>query len=127
VVVGANGEGKTNLLEAIAWLATLSSFRGAPNEALVRVGAEHAVVRAEAEREGRTLLLEAEVPARGGRIRVQVNRQPLGRARCWSRSDQGSLPAGERGAEARPGCRPGRRRCRAVPGRNCSPAPAAEP
>lgn len=54
---------------------------GAPNEALVRVGAERAVVRAEGEREGRRLLLEAEVPARGGRVRVQVNRQPLGRSR----------------------------------------------
>jgi len=81
VVVGANGQGKTNLLEAIAWLATLSSFRGAPNDALVRDGAERAVVRAEAEREGRQLLLEAEVPARGGRVRVQVNRQPLVRSR----------------------------------------------
>jgi len=81
VVVGANGQGKTNLLEAIAWLATLSSFRGTPNEALVRAGAEHAVVRAEAEREGRQLLLEAQVPAHGGRVRVQVNRQPLARAR----------------------------------------------
>ena len=38
-LVGANGEGKTNLLEALAWLATLSSFRGAPTEALVRRGA----------------------------------------------------------------------------------------
>ena len=35
-VLGANGEGKTNLLEAIGWLATLASFRGAPSEALVR-------------------------------------------------------------------------------------------
>jgi DNA replication and repair protein RecF len=81
VIVGANGQGKTNLLEAVGWLATLSSLRGAPNEALVRVGAERAVVRAEGEREGRRLLLEAEVPARGGRVRVQVNRQPLGRSR----------------------------------------------
>lgn len=81
VVVGPNGQGKTNLLEAIAWLATLTSFRGAPNEALVRVGAARAVVRAEGQREGRHLLLEAEVPAGGGRVRVQVNRQPLVRAR----------------------------------------------
>lgn len=81
VVVGANGQGKTNLLEAVAWLATLSSFRGAPNEALVRSGAEAAVVRAEGERDGRHLLIEAEVPARGSRVRVQVNRQPLVRAR----------------------------------------------
>ena len=79
-VVGENGEGKTNLLEAIGYLATLSSFRGAPTEALVRVGATQATVRAEAEREGRELLIEAElVPS--GRSRIQVNRQRLPRAR----------------------------------------------
>src|SRR5205814_2100990 len=59
VIHGANGEGKTNLLEAVGYLATLSSFRGAPAEALVRVGADSAVVRAEGEREGRSLLIEA--------------------------------------------------------------------
>jgi DNA replication and repair protein RecF len=79
-VVGANGEGKTNLLEAVGYLATLASFRGAPGDALVRAGAEAAVVRAEIEREGRTSLLEAELRA-VGRDRVLVNRQPLKRAR----------------------------------------------
>ncbi|MEO6627317.1 MAG: AAA family ATPase, partial [Aquihabitans sp.] len=79
-VIGPNGQGKTNLLESIAYLATLSSFRGAPNEALVRVGADRAIVRAEAEREGRELLLEAEIVA-NGRNRTQLNRQPLRRAR----------------------------------------------
>lgn len=80
VVVGDNGEGKTNLLEAIGYLATLSSFRGTPNNALVRQGCERAVIRAEAEREGRALLIEAEL-AHTGRDRIQVNRQPLRRAR----------------------------------------------
>jgi DNA replication and repair protein RecF len=80
VLVGANGEGKTNLLEALAWLATLSSFRGAPTEALVRRGAPYAVVRTLAEREGRELLIEAQLSATG-RNRVQVHRQPLRRAR----------------------------------------------
>ncbi len=47
----------------------------------MRVGAERAVGRAEGEREGRHLLIEAELPARGGRVRVQVNRQPLVRTR----------------------------------------------
>lgn len=79
-LVGANGEGKTNLLEALAWLATLSSFRGAPTEAMVRRGAPFAVVRALAEREGRELLIEAQIQA-NGRNRVLVNRQPLRRAR----------------------------------------------
>src|SRR4051812_9344096 len=79
VVRGDNGEGKTNLLEAGGFLATLSSFRGVPNEALVRQGAEQGIVRAEAAREGRELLLEVEIPA-AGRGRAQVNRQPLRRA-----------------------------------------------
>ena len=79
-LVGANGEGKTNLLEALAWLATLSSFRGAPTDVLVRRGAPFAVIRALAEREGRELLVEAQLQT-SGRNRVQVNRQPLRRAR----------------------------------------------
>lgn len=79
-VIGPNGQGKTNLLEAIGYLATLSSFRGAPTDALIRSGAERAVVRAEAEREGRELLLEAEIVA-NGRNRALLNKQPLKRAR----------------------------------------------
>ena len=80
VIVGSNGEGKTNLLEAIGYLATLSSFRGAPGEALIRSGCGSAVVRAEGERDERALLIEAELSATG-RDRVQVNRQPLKRSR----------------------------------------------
>ena len=57
VVRGDNGEGKTSLLEGIGYLATLASFRGVPNEALVRDGAAQAVVRGEAERQGRQLLI----------------------------------------------------------------------
>lgn len=79
VVVGGNGQGKTNLLEAIAYLATLSSFRGAPPEALVRTGATSAVVRAEGRRERRDLLIEAEINPTG-RSRTLVNHQPLRRA-----------------------------------------------
>lgn len=79
-VVGPNGQGKTNLLEAIGYLATLGSFRGAPTDALIRAGADRAIVRAEGEREGRRLLLEAELSA-NGRNRTQLNRQPLRRAR----------------------------------------------
>jgi DNA replication and repair protein RecF len=79
-IVGANGEGKTNLVEAIAFLATTSSFRGAPNDAMVRVGAATAVVRAEALRDERRLLIEAEISV-AGRTRIQVNRQRLPRAK----------------------------------------------
>ncbi|MDQ3896409.1 MAG: DNA replication/repair protein RecF, partial [Actinomycetota bacterium] len=79
VVRGANGEGKTNLLEAIGFLTTLASFRGVPGEALVRDGATEAFVRGEGERHGRRLLVEAEI-APGGRGRVTVNKQRLRRS-----------------------------------------------
>ncbi len=81
VVVGDNGQGKTNFAEALAYLASLSSFRGAPAEALVRVGAATAVVRASLrDDDGRESLIEAELVATG-RGRVQVNRQRLTRTR----------------------------------------------
>ena len=79
VVRGTNGEGKTNLLEAIGYLATLASFRGVPADALVRDGCAHAVVRGEGERAQRHLLVEAEVTP-GGRGRVSVNKQRLRRS-----------------------------------------------
>ena len=80
-VVGLNGQGKTNLAEAMAYLATLDSFRGAPLDALIRVGADSAVVRATViHDDGREVLVELEL-SRNGRNRVLVNRQKLGRAR----------------------------------------------
>lgn len=77
-LVGPNGVGKTNLLEAVSLLSTTRSFRGAPPEAMVRVGADRAVVRAEGRRDEREILIELELP-RQGRSRVQVNRQRLRR------------------------------------------------
>jgi DNA replication and repair protein RecF len=78
-VMGANGQGKTNLVESMSYLATLGSFRGVTSDAMVRSGAEHAVVRAMVEHDdGREMLIEAEIP-RKGRHRVQVNRQRLAR------------------------------------------------
>jgi DNA replication and repair protein RecF len=79
-ILGSNGQGKTNLLEALGYLATLDSFRGAPPEALIRVGAATAVIRAEGATESRELLIEAELAA-GGRGRVYVNKQRLQRSR----------------------------------------------
>jgi DNA replication and repair protein RecF len=78
-IVGPNGIGKTNLLEAIGLLATLKSFRGAPTESLIRRGAERAVIRAEGTRDDRDVLIELELGSR--RTRAQVNRQRLQRAR----------------------------------------------
>ena len=80
-IIGDNGQGKTNLAEALAYLATLESFRGAPVDALIRNGAETAVIRAEVVHDdGRELLIEAEIN-RSGRNRVLVNRQRLTRSR----------------------------------------------
>jgi DNA replication and repair protein RecF len=78
VVRGANGEGKTSLLEAVSWIATARSFRGVPDAALVRTGAGQAVVRAESSRGGIDVLVEAEIRATG-RNRILVNRQALPR------------------------------------------------
>ena len=80
-VIGSNGQGKTNLAEAMAYLATLDSFRGAPLDALIRVGADTAVVRATVlHDDGREVLVELEL-TKTGRNRVLVNRQRLKRAR----------------------------------------------
>lgn len=79
-VLGPNGVGKSNLLEAIAYLAMLESFRGAPSEALVRSGAAVAVVRGSIDDDGREQLIEAELVT-NGRNRVLVNRQRLTRSR----------------------------------------------
>ena len=80
-IVGLNGQGKTNLAEAMAYLSTLDSFRGAPAEALIRVGADAAIVRATVrDEDGRQQLIELELN-RNGRNRVQVNKQRMQRSR----------------------------------------------
>jgi len=78
--IGRNGQGKTNLVEAIDYLSRLASHRVASDAPLVRAGAEQAVVRAAVVREGRTAVLEIELnPGKSNRARV--NRSPLPRAR----------------------------------------------
>ncbi len=78
--VGRNGQGKTNLVEAVDYLSRLSSHRVATDAPLVRAGAERAVVRAAVVRDGRTAVLEVEInPGRSNR--AKVNRSPLPRAR----------------------------------------------
>ncbi len=78
--VGRNGQGKTNLVEAIDYIARLASHRVAGDAPLVRFGADHAVVRAAVVRDGREALLEVQInPGRSNKARV--NRSPLPRAR----------------------------------------------
>jgi DNA replication and repair protein RecF len=78
--VGRNGQGKTNLVEAVDYIARLSSHRVAGDAPLVRFGAESAVVRAAVVRDGREAVLELQInPGKSNRARV--NRSPLPRAR----------------------------------------------
>jgi DNA replication and repair protein RecF len=78
-VVGANGQGKSNLMEAVGYLATLESFRGVPDAALVRDDCSQAIVRAEVvQPDGRIVTIECEL-ATSGRDRVLINKQRLRR------------------------------------------------
>ncbi len=78
--IGRNGQGKTNLVEAIDYLARLSSHRVASDAPLVRHGTDQAVVRALVVRDERQALLEVEVnPGRSNRARI--NKSPLPRSR----------------------------------------------
>ena len=77
---GPNGEGKTNLVEAIGYLATLGSHRVATDAPLIRQGAERAVVRAAVAGTNGSALVEVELnPGRANRVRL--NRAPLPRPR----------------------------------------------
>ena len=78
--IGRNGQGKTNLVEAIDYLSRLSSHRVATDAPLVRSGSEQAVIRAAVVKEGRTAVLEVEInPGRANRARV--NKSVLPRTR----------------------------------------------
>src|SRR4029079_19806241 len=78
--LGPNGQGKTNIVEAVDYLARLSSHRVASDAPLVAQGCEQALVRASVVKDGRTAVLEVEInPGRANRARV--NRSPLPRSR----------------------------------------------
>jgi DNA replication and repair protein RecF len=79
--VGPNGQGKTNLVEAIHYTATLGSHRVANDAPLVRAGAARAIVRTELRSDQeRDLMIELEInPGRANRARV--NRSPVPRPR----------------------------------------------
>ena len=75
-----NGQGKTNLVEAIDYVATLGSHRVASDQPLVRSGADQAIVRTKIQRGDREALVELEInPGRSNRARL--NRGALPRAR----------------------------------------------
>lgn len=73
VFVGSNGQGKTNLVEAIGYLSTLGSHRVSTDQALIRQGTESAIVRARLEHADRQILVELQLN-RAAANRAQVNR-----------------------------------------------------
>jgi DNA replication and repair protein RecF len=85
VAVGPNGEGKSNLLEGVAFLFFLASPRISSAEPLVRDGAGAAYVRGEVDTASGRVLVEVEIPGRGAN-RVQMNRSPVRRKRDVKRA-----------------------------------------
>ncbi|MGC5568241.1 DNA replication/repair protein RecF [Streptomyces sp. FR-108] len=74
--VGPNGQGKTNLVEAVGYLATLGSHRVSSDAPLVRMGAERAIVRANIRQGDRQQLVELELnPGRANRARINRSSQ----------------------------------------------------
>jgi DNA replication and repair protein RecF len=71
--VGSNGQGKTNLVESLGFLSTLGSHRVSVDHAMIRQGADAAIIRARLEHGDRQLLAEVQIN-RTGANRAQVNR-----------------------------------------------------
>ena len=79
LVSGRNGVGKTNLIEAMGFLARGTPLRQVPAESLIRTGQQLATVRGEFQVVQRDLLVEAQLPQPPKRLKIQVNRQALAR------------------------------------------------
>lgn len=78
--IGSNGQGKTNLVEAIDYLSRLDSHRVSSDTPLVRAGADQAIIRADVVKGDRTALLELEITP-GKANRARINRGALPRTR----------------------------------------------
>ncbi|MGA8255859.1 MAG: DNA replication/repair protein RecF [Nocardioides sp.] len=75
--VGRNGQGKTNLVEAIDYLSRLSSHRVASDTPLIKAGAPQAIVRAAVVKDGRTAVLEVELnPGKSNKGRINKSTLP---------------------------------------------------
>lgn len=80
IFVGANGNGKTNLLEAMGYVSTLTSHRVATDTPLIRSGANHAQIGARVVNGGRELTVDIQLNA-GAPNRARINRSPVRRPR----------------------------------------------
>ena len=76
LIVGRNGQGKTNLVEALGFLSTLSSHRVSNTSAMIRAGQDAGIIRARLEYNGRDILAEVQIN-RTGLNRAQVNRSVI--------------------------------------------------
>jgi DNA replication and repair protein RecF len=76
VFVGSNGQGKTNLVEALGFLSTLGSHRVSTDHAMIRAGQDSAIVRARLEHSERQILAEVQIN-RTGANRAQINRSAI--------------------------------------------------
>jgi DNA replication and repair protein RecF len=76
LIVGRNGQGKTNLVEALGFLSTLGSHRVSSDKALIRSGKDAAIIRARLEHNGREITAEVQIN-RTGLNRAQVNRSVI--------------------------------------------------
>ncbi|MEO7349608.1 MAG: DNA replication/repair protein RecF [Terrimesophilobacter sp.] len=74
--VGDNGQGKTNLIESLGYLSTLGSHRVSTEHAMIRQGAEAAIIRARVRHEKKELLLEVQLN-RIGANRAQLNKNQI--------------------------------------------------
>ena len=119
-LVGPNGQGKTNLVEALGYVATLSSHRVATDAPLVRFGATRAIVRGAVVRDGRETLVELEITAGQGEPgpAQPLTAEPAAR-RARHAAHRALRPRGPRPGQGRPG------RAAAVPRRPARRPPAA--
>ena len=76
LIVGRNGQGKTNLVEALGFLSTLGSHRVSTDKAMIRAGQDAGIIRARLEFNGRDILAEVQLN-RTGQNRAQVNRSVI--------------------------------------------------
>jgi DNA replication and repair protein RecF len=76
LIVGRNGQGKTNLVEALGFLSTLGSHRVSSDKAMIRAGRDAAIIRARLEFNGREILAEVQIN-RAALNRAQVNRSVI--------------------------------------------------
>jgi DNA replication and repair protein RecF len=76
LVVGRNGQGKTNLVEALGYLSILGSHRVSSDKALISAGCDAAVIRARVAFNSREILAEVQIN-RSAPNRAQVNRSAI--------------------------------------------------